>query len=36
MLTQVHRQARDNPIVRLSMAVREGVGSTTEPSEKAG
>ena len=24
MLTDVHRQARDNPIVRLSMAVREG------------
>jgi exodeoxyribonuclease-5 len=24
MLTQVHRQARDNPIVRLSMEVREG------------
>jgi exodeoxyribonuclease-5 len=24
MLTEVHRQARDNPIIRLSMAVREG------------
>src|SRR5215831_18514137 len=24
MLTEVHRQARDNPIVRLSMDVREG------------
>jgi exodeoxyribonuclease-5 len=24
MLTEVHRQARDNPIVRLSMEVREG------------
>ena len=24
MLTEVHRQARDNPIVRLSMVVREG------------
>src|SRR5262245_9665133 len=24
MLTEVHRQARDNPIVRLSIAVREG------------
>ncbi|MER2606315.1 MAG: AAA family ATPase [Siculibacillus sp.] len=24
MLTQVHRQARDNPIIRLSMDVREG------------
>src|SRR6185312_7370743 len=26
MLTEVHRQARDNPIVRLSMDVREGRG----------
>ncbi len=26
MLTQVHRQAADNPIIRLSMAVREGYG----------
>ena len=26
MLTEVHRQARDNPIIRLSMAVREGRG----------
>src|SRR4029079_1949862 len=24
MLTEVHRQARDNPIIRLSMDVREG------------
>ena len=24
MLTEVHRQARDNPIIRMSMAVREG------------
>ena len=24
MLTEVHRQARDNPIIRLSMTVREG------------
>ena len=24
MLTEVHRQARDNPIVRMSMAIREG------------
>src|SRR6185437_6719998 len=24
MLTEVHRQARDNPIVRMSMAVRAG------------
>ena len=24
MLTEVHRQARDNPIIRLSMAVRDG------------
>lgn len=24
MLTEVHRQARDNPIIRLSMAVRQG------------
>ena len=24
MLTQIHRQARDNPIIRLSMAVRDG------------
>jgi exodeoxyribonuclease-5 len=24
MLTEVHRQARDNPIIRLSMAIREG------------
>ena len=24
MLTEVHRQARDNPIIRLSMVVREG------------
>ncbi|HWJ71733.1 MAG TPA: AAA family ATPase [Kaistia sp.] len=24
MLTEVHRQAQDNPIIRLSMAVREG------------
>jgi ATP-dependent exoDNAse (exonuclease V) alpha subunit len=24
MLTEVHRQARDNPIVRLSMTIREG------------
>src|SRR6478736_3478176 len=24
LLTEVHRQARDNPIIRLSMAVREG------------
>ena len=24
MLTEVHRQARDNPIVRLSMDIREG------------
>lgn len=26
MLTEVHRQARDNPIIRLSMDVREGRG----------
>lgn len=26
MLTEVHRQARDNPIIRMSMAVREGEG----------
>jgi exodeoxyribonuclease V len=26
MLTEVHRQATDNPIIRLSMAVREGYG----------
>src|SRR6476469_3998312 len=26
MLTEVHRQARDNPIIRLSMQVREGEG----------
>ncbi len=26
MLTEVHRQARDNPIIHLSMAVREGKG----------
>src|SRR4029079_16855006 len=25
MLTEVHRQARDNPIIRLSMEVREGM-----------
>src|SRR6202521_1356655 len=25
MLTEVHRQARDNPIIRLSMDVREGL-----------
>lgn len=24
MLTEVHRQARDNPIIRMSMAIREG------------
>jgi exodeoxyribonuclease-5 len=24
MLTEVHRQARDNPIIRLSMAIRQG------------
>ena len=24
MLTEVHRQAADNPIIRLSMAIREG------------
>ena len=24
MLTEVHRQAQDNPIIRLSMDVREG------------
>lgn len=28
MLTEVHRQARDNPIIRLSMDVREGLGLT--------
>ena len=26
MLTEIHRQAADNPIIRLSMAVREGAG----------
>jgi exodeoxyribonuclease V len=26
MLTEVHRQAQDDPIVRMSMAVREGLG----------
>ena len=26
MLTEVHRQARDNPIIRLSLQVREGEG----------
>lgn len=26
MLTEIHRQARDNPIIRLSMDVREGRG----------
>lgn len=25
MLTEIHRQAADNPIIRLSMAIREGV-----------
>jgi hypothetical protein len=24
MLTEVHRQARDNPIIRLSMTIRDG------------
>lgn len=24
MLTEIHRQARDNPIIRMSMAIREG------------
>src|SRR5438876_2861408 len=28
MLTEVHRQARDNPIVRLSMDIREGKSLT--------
>jgi exodeoxyribonuclease V len=28
MLTEVHRQAADNPIIRLSMAIREGRGLT--------
>lgn len=28
MLTEVHRQARDNPIIHLSMDVREGKGLT--------
>lgn len=31
MLTEVHRQARDNPIVRLSMDIREG--RSLEPGE---
>src|SRR5258707_12854418 len=31
MLTEVHRQARDNPIIRLSMEVREG--NALEPGE---
>jgi len=26
MLTEVHRQARDNPIIRMSMDIREGIG----------
>lgn len=33
MLTQIHRQAADNPIIRLSMAIREG-GSFDEQSEE--
>ena len=24
MLTEIHRQARDNPIIRMSMDIREG------------
>lgn len=31
MLTEVHRQARDNPIIRLSMDIREG--KTIQPGE---
>lgn len=31
MLTEVHRQARDNPIIRVSMDVREGRGLTLNP-----
>jgi exodeoxyribonuclease-5 len=34
MLTEVHRQARDNPIIRLSMDVREG--GTIEPGDYDG
>jgi len=32
MLTQIHRQAADNPIIRLSMAIREGT-EFDEPSD---
>lgn len=28
MLTEIHRQARDNPIIRLSMQIREGLPQT--------
>ncbi len=30
MLTEIHRQAADNPIIRLSMAVREGKPQTSD------
>jgi len=33
MLTEIHRQAADNPIIRLSMAIREG-GEFDEQSEE--
>ncbi len=33
MLTEIHRQAADNPIIRLSMAIREG-GDFDEQSEQ--
>ena len=33
MLTEIHRQAADNPIIRLSMAIREG-GAFDEQSEQ--
>jgi exodeoxyribonuclease-5 len=31
MLTEVHRQARDNPIIRMSMEIREGEGCSAAP-----
>ena len=36
MLTEVHRQAADNPIIRLSMTIREGGRSTAASMAKAG